>query len=228
MVVRVVVVDRQPLFRRQLEQSLPAATEGGVRVVAGTDLAANAGLLVRRHLPDVALLDLELAAPGVLAALAAMRRVQPRLPVLVLTGCRGEHRRLVDVLAAGASGVLLKTRTPADLVPSLLAATGTLTPPDRPAGPRLTEAEQRLWMLIGGGGSTSEIARAMHVSERTVKRLTARLLRTLGVANRTEAAALAGRAGLLDGSPHPEAAIPMPRPAAEPSFPHPPTGKGHR
>ncbi|TQM09160.1 DNA-binding NarL/FixJ family response regulator [Pseudonocardia kunmingensis] len=222
MVVRVVVVDRQPLFRRQLEESLPAVTDGGVRVVAGTDLAANAALLVRRHQPDVVLLDLELAAPGALAALTAVRRVQPRLPVLALVRSHAEHRPLVEALAAGASGVLLKTRAPAELAPSLLAASAGVAPAPRSACPALTDAEQHLWALIAGGASTSQIARELHVSERTVKRLTARLLRTLGAANRTEAAALAGRAGMLDGSARPEATIPTPRPAAVPSLPRPP------
>lgn len=208
MVVRVVVVDQQPLFRRGLEESMPAVTDGVVRVVAGTDLAENAAVLVRRHEPDVVLLDLELAPPGAAAALSAMRRVRPRLPVLALTGSRGRHATVVDALAAGANGVLLKTLTPAGLVPSLLAAAGAVAQPAA-AAPPLTSTERHLWTLIAGGASTVQIARALHVSDRTVKRLTARLLRTLGVASRTEAAALAGRTGLLDdplpapGAPYP-------------------------
>jgi DNA-binding NarL/FixJ family response regulator len=217
MVVRVLVVDRQPLFRRGLEESLPAVSNGGVRVVAATDLADNAPVLVRRHQPDVALVDLELAAPGALAALTAMRRVQPRLPVLALVRHCGEYRTVVDALVAGASGVLLKTRAPAGLVPSLLAAAGSVVQPDQRSAPPLTGSEQHLWRLIAGGASTSQIAQALHVSDRTVKRLTARLLRTLGVASRTEAAAMAGRAGLLDGSAPAEAAIPAARrPSAAP------------
>jgi two-component system, NarL family, nitrate/nitrite response regulator NarL len=217
MVVRVLVVDRQPLFRRGLEETLPAVSDGGVRVVAATDLADNAPVLVRRHQPDVALVDLELATPGALAALTAMRRVQPRLPVLALARHRGENRAIVDALAAGACGVLLKTRAPAGLVPSLLAAAGSVVQPEHRPGPPLTGSERHLWRLIAGGASTSQIAQALHVSDRTVKRLTARLLRTLGVASRTEAAALAGRAGLLDGSAPAEPVIPAPRrPSAAP------------
>jgi two-component system nitrate/nitrite response regulator NarL len=159
MVVRVLIVDRQPMFRRGLEEALPAASDGGVRVVAGTDRAASAAMLARRHQPDVALVDLELAAPGPLEALAAMRRVQPRLPVLALARYVPAFHGVLEFLGAGANGVLLRTRSPAGLVPSLLAATGAAL---RPSAPR------------------------------------AGLLRTLGVANRTEAAALAGRAGLLD------------------------------
>jgi two-component system, NarL family, nitrate/nitrite response regulator NarL len=215
MVVRVLVVDRQPLFRRSLEESLPTVSDGGVRVVASTDLAGNAAVLVRRHQPDVALVDLELPAPGALAALTAMRRVQPRLPVLALT--RSCSEAVVQVIAAGASGVLLKTSAPGGLVPSLLAAAGAMTHPIQRTVPPLTSGERQLWMLIAGGASTAQIGQALHVSDRTVKRLTARLLRTLGVASRTEAAALAGRAGLLDGLPLADASIPAPRSASVPT-----------
>jgi two-component system, NarL family, nitrate/nitrite response regulator NarL len=202
MVVRVLILDRHPMFRRSLEEALPAASDGGVRVVAGTDLATSAPHLVRRHQPDVALVDLELAAPGPHAALTAMRRVQPRLPVLALTRRVAEFQGVLEILDAGANGVLLRTGSPAGLVPSLLAAVGAAAGPAPPRSrPGLTGAERHLWTLIASGASTAQIARALHVSDRTVKRLTAGLLRTLGVASRTEAAALAGRAGLLDDSP---------------------------
>lgn len=217
MVVRVLIIDRQPVFRRSLEEALLAASDGGVRVVAGTDLAASAPVLVRRHLPDVALVDLELAAPGPLAALIAMRRVQPRLPVLALTHRVAEFPGILGILRAGATGVLVRAHSPAGLVPSLLAAAGAAARPTAErAGPTLTGKERHLWSLIAGGASTAQIAGALHVSDRTVKRLTASLLRTLGVANRTEAAALAGRAGLLDNSTPHEAPLPAQRPGPRP------------
>jgi DNA-binding NarL/FixJ family response regulator len=218
MVVRVLVVDRQPMFRRGLAESLPAVSDGGVRVVASTDAAASAPVLVRRHQPDVALGALDLGAPGARAALAAMRRVQPRLPVLGLTHRLTDAHSVLDVLAAGASGVLLTTRSPAGLVPSLLAAAGSAARPAARAGPRLTGKERHLWTLIAGGATTSQIARALHVSDRTVKRLTASLLRTLGVTSRTEAAALAGRTGLLDEPPG-EVQVPEPRHGSRPQMP---------
>jgi two-component system, NarL family, nitrate/nitrite response regulator NarL len=214
MAVRVLIVDRHPVFRRSLEESLPAVSDGGVRVVAGTDLVATVPVLVRRCQPDVALLDLELAAPGPIAALTAMRRVQPRLPVLAMTRRVTEFHGVVEVLAAGASGLLLKTRSPAALVPSLLAAAGAAVRSTPQPGPTLTGKERQLWTLIAGGASTAQIARALHVSDRTVKRFTASLLRTLGVASRTEAAALAGRTGLLDGHQATEVSPPVPHPGA--------------
>jgi two-component system nitrate/nitrite response regulator NarL len=226
MVVRVLIVDRQPAFRRGLEEALPAAGDGRLRVVAGTDRAGSAGTLARRYRPDVALVDLELAAPGPLAALAAIRGVRPHLPVLALARHAPTSQSVLEFLGAGACGVLLRTRSSGGLVPSLLAATGATgrPSPSRP-GPQLSGKERHLWTLIAGGASTAQIARALHVSERTVKRLTAGLLRTLGVANPTEAAALAGRAGLLDEAPpdlplptqrapHPDTPSPTPHPGA--------------
>jgi DNA-binding NarL/FixJ family response regulator len=61
---------------------------------------------------------------------------------------------------------------------------------------RLTADERRLWRLIAAGAGTVDIALALHVSERTAKRLVAQLLRRLHVSSRVEAAALAGRVGL--------------------------------
>jgi DNA-binding NarL/FixJ family response regulator len=120
-------------------------------------------------------------------------------------------------LRAGASGFLGKSADPevlvaplltiaagvrvvrADLLDSLLAAS------DRAADglvERLGSRELQLWALLARGLETSEIAKPMLVSERTAKRMIASLLHKLGAANRIEAAALAGRYGLLDEDPH--------------------------
>jgi DNA-binding NarL/FixJ family response regulator len=62
---------------------------------------------------------------------------------------------------------------------------------------RLNDDERDLLRMIAAGLSTVDIAARLHLSERTVKRQTATLLRRLRVSSRTEAAALAGSAGLL-------------------------------
>jgi two-component system, NarL family, nitrate/nitrite response regulator NarL len=214
MVIRAVVVDQQPLFCRDLEEVLPAVSNDQVRVVASTDRAVSAPVLVRRHLPDVALVGLDLAPPGGLAAIEAMRAVQPRLPVLALTERDGAHQPIVDALAAGAQGVLVKEGGAADLVRPMLAAVegwAVLRPHvlhrlalPRTQCPPLSDDQRRLWALIACGSSTVQIARTMHVSERTVKRLTAALLQVL-----------AGRAGLLDGPRGGVDRLPRPRPSAE-------------
>jgi DNA-binding NarL/FixJ family response regulator len=102
---------------------------------------------------------------------------------------------LVAPLLTIAGGVRV---VPADLLDALLAAG------DR-AGEgiveRLEERELQLWRLLARGMETSEIAKVVLVSERTAKRMIASLLHKVGAANRIEAAALAGRYGLLDDHP---------------------------
>ena len=62
---------------------------------------------------------------------------------------------------------------------------------------RLSPTELEVWRLVARGLHNAEIARSIFVSERTARRMVAALVRRLGVANRVQAAALAGRAGLV-------------------------------
>jgi two-component system, NarL family, nitrate/nitrite response regulator NarL len=213
-VVRVLVVDPQPLFSRGLELLLPAVSEGRVQVCGSTDAAGSAAGLARRHSPDLVLVDLGLAPPGGIRAIGAIRRIEPQLPVVAMTvdGDDDHLQSAVEAMQAGARGLLVKTQEPEELLPPLLAVADgwAVVPPNvlarlaagggaRPQRElRLTADERRLWAAIARGASTCQIACSLHVSERTVKRLTAALLRRLGVSTRTEAATLAGRAGLLD------------------------------
>lgn len=209
--VRLVLVDDRPMFCRGLTLLLPAATGDRISVADSTDDATAAAGMVRRCHPDLAVVDLGLPAPGGLRAIAAIRRTEPGVPVLAMTE---ETDRAVDALRAGASGVLPCRSEPEDLVSPLLAAVdGWAVVPGEvlarllDSGPahaadgvvaRLGEQDRRLWRMVADGRSTTDIAMNLHVSERTVKRLVASLLRRLRVSSRTEAAALAGRTGLLD------------------------------
>ncbi len=207
----VLLVDDHPLFLRGLEILLPAVSEGRIRVVGTTDDAAAAAGMVRRTAPDVAVVDLHMPAPGGVRAIAAIRRVEPRVRIVAMSGTDDEDLAL-SALEAGAEGFLPKTSEPEDLVPPLLAVVegwSVLPAPllaallQRRRSPAsvlssLGQDELRLWRLVAAGRSTVEIAAELHVSERTVKRFTAALLRRLQVTSRAEAAALAGQAGLLD------------------------------
>ncbi len=209
--VDVVVIDDHPLFSRGLSLLLPSVSGGRVRVVATTDDASAAAALVRRHHADVALVDLHMPPPGGTRAIAAIRRVDPMVRVVALSGL-AEADAALEALRAGAAGFLPKTADPELLVRPLLAVLdGWSVLPEpllrqlladaQPAGDQgiadqLTADERRLWRLIAAGVGTTEIAMTLHVSERTAKRLVAGLLRRLRVTSRVEAAALAGRIGL--------------------------------
>lgn len=208
--MRIVVIDDHPLFVRGLELLLPEVTRGRATVVAATGDAASAVSVVRHAVPDLALVDLHMPAPGGVRAVAAIRRAEPRVRVLAMSG-DDDPAPALAALRAGAQGFLPKTSEAADLLQPLLAALDgwavlpagllaavmDLVPGPRPTAVPLTGDERDLLQLIATGSSTTEIAERLHVSDRTVKRQTATLLRKLRVSSRTEAAALAGGAGLL-------------------------------
>jgi two-component system nitrate/nitrite response regulator NarL len=209
--VDVVVVDDHPLFSRGLALLLHGVSDGRVRVVATTDDASAAAALVRRHHADVAVVDLHMPPPGGVRAIAAIRRADPMVRVVALSGL-AEADAALEALRAGASGFLPKSADPEKLVRPLLAVLDgwsvvpeallrQLLEDSAPTGDqgllgRLTSDERRLWRLVADGVPTVDMATTLHVSERTVKRLVANLLRRLGVTTRVEAAALAGRVGL--------------------------------
>ncbi|MEU1677493.1 response regulator transcription factor [Micromonospora zamorensis] len=206
--MRLVVVDDHPLFVRGLELLLPITTDGRAEVVASTGDAAAAAALVSRWHPDLALVDLHMPPPGGVRAVGAIRRTTPRVRVVAMSGS-ADPASALEALRAGAEGFLPKTSEPEELLPPLLAVLEgwavlpaellhAMLRPTRATPVDLDGEERRLLRAIAVGRNTIEIADELHVSERTVKRMTAALLRKLRVSNRAEAAALAGHAGLLD------------------------------
>jgi DNA-binding NarL/FixJ family response regulator len=209
--VDVILVDDHPLFTRGLCLLLPEVSHGRVRVVGVTDDASAAAALVQRSRADVAVVDVQMPPPGGARAVAAIRRVEPTVRVVAMSGL-ADADAAVEALRAGAGSFLPKTADPESLVGPLLAVLdGWSVLPEsllrrllERAGPtesdgvagRLTADERRLWRLIAAGAGTADIALTLHVSERTAKRLVAHLLRLLRVSSRVEAAALAGRVGL--------------------------------
>jgi DNA-binding NarL/FixJ family response regulator len=210
-VIRIAIVDDHPLFVRGLELLLPSATDGRARVVGTTGDASAAAALALRCAPDVVLVDLHMPEPGGLRAIGAILRAAPHLRVVAMSGL-DDHDVLMDALRAGAQGYLPKTSEPDDLLPPLHAVLDgwAVVPPSvlaallepvraAPRLPHLDPQDRKLWRLIADGCPTADIALQLHVSERTVKRLIANLLRQLRVPSRAQAAALAGQAGLLEG-----------------------------
>jgi two-component system nitrate/nitrite response regulator NarL len=208
--IRVSVVDDHPLFVRGLELLLPEVSGGRATVIASTGDAACAASLVRRTVPDLVLVDLHMPPPGGVRAIAAIRRAIPRARIVAMSG-GDDPQPALEALRAGAEGFLPKSSEADDMLQPLLAVLdgwavlppmllGWLLTPIRgvrSAPADLDDAERHLLQLIAAGATTTEIALQLHVSERTVKRLTATLLRKLRVTSRTEAAALAGSAGIL-------------------------------
>ncbi len=212
--LRIVVADDEALFRSGLTMILE--TEPGLTVVAQASDGRQAVDAVRSHRPDVVLMDIQMPGLNGIDATAAIVGLDLPTRVLVLTTF-GRDQFVYDALRSGASGYLLKTVPPAQLihaVRSVAAGEALLAPaltrrliedwvrrprPNVP-DPRLahiTDREREVLALVGRGLSNHEIATELHLSESTVKTHLARLLTKTGARDRVQAVVLAYETGLV-------------------------------
>ncbi len=180
----------------------------GLRLVLSRDRAVGRFLaaadgdtaldLVRRHSPDVALVDLFLGTQSGAEVSRRIREESPQTRVLLMSGAGSISRKAAE--AAGASGFVPKDWPAAELAAAVQrVAAGQVVFPgraDRPEAP-LTEREREVLTLMARGSTNREIADALHLSPHTVKEHTVSLYRALDVRNRTEAVARAERLGLV-------------------------------
>ncbi|MFI5495611.1 response regulator [Actinoplanes sp. NPDC051859] len=217
-VVRVLLADEQPMLRAGLRTVLAAADDISVAGEAGD--GAEAVDLARRLLPDVVVMDLRLPR---LDGLAVVRRiVESELPVraLVLTSDDADEHVLAAV-AAGASGYLCKDLPPEELIAAVrtVAAGGAVVAPrildrlltrmaelipaaevtagDRSEWETLTEREREVLVHVAKGHSNAEIARALLVSETTVKTHVGHVLTKLRLRDRVQAVVWAYEKGVV-------------------------------
>ncbi|MEU4739579.1 response regulator transcription factor [Actinosynnema sp. NPDC023658] len=211
MSIRVVVADDQELVRAGFAMILDAQPD--IEVVAEVGDGAAAVAAVRELRPDVVLLDVRM--PGV-NGIEAAREVSAETKVLMLTTFDVDEY-VFDALRAGASGFLLKDVRRDDLAHAVrvVAAGESLLAPsvtrkliarftagpvtDRPEVrvPALTAREQETLALIARGLSNAEIARAMVVTEHTVKTHVSNVLSKLGLRDRVQAVIAAYEYGLV-------------------------------
>jgi DNA-binding NarL/FixJ family response regulator len=173
---------------------------------AGDGDAALALALAVREAPDVILLDLRLPGRDGIAVLGELKARGCAARVLVLTSDTGPASASL-ALRAGAAGVLYKDVDPDALVRAIRSvhdghlvlatgAAGTLVHPAAQAWggmDALTRREREVLAELAKGRSNREIARALQVSEKTVKAHVSSVLAKLGVQDRTQAALLAVR-----------------------------------
>jgi DNA-binding NarL/FixJ family response regulator len=212
---RVLVVDDHPLWRDALARDLEAA---GHRVVgtAGTVRAAVDVALATR--PDVIVLDLQLPDGSGVSVLQRLAERGLSAHVLVLTAS-GERSDVLDAVKAGATGYLVKSATPAELLDAVARTAlgeAVFTPglaglvlgeyrrlasgavPERPAAPRLTDRETQVLRLVATGLSSKEIAARLSLSYRTVQNHVQNTLDKLQLHNRVELTRYALQEGLHD------------------------------
>jgi two-component system, NarL family, response regulator LiaR len=211
--IRVLIVDDHAVVREGLRNFL--ALQDGIEVVGEAADGRHALTAADELSPDVILMDLVMP---VLDGVEAMRALQERgcdSRVIVLTSFLDDER-ILPAIRAGAAGYLLKDVEPAELAAAVRGAGGeraALDPtvaarllrtladdePPPPALPdTLTPREREVLCLIAAGRSNKRIARELGVAEKTVKTHVGHVLAKLGVSDRTQAALVAVRAGLVD------------------------------
>jgi DNA-binding NarL/FixJ family response regulator len=206
--IRVLIADDHPVVRQGLRTFL--GVQDDIDVVGEASDGAEVVSEAEALKPDVILLDLKMPGVDGLAALRELRERGVTARVLVLTSA-GERTRVLPVARAGAAGYLYKDVDPNALVQAIRAvhdghvlfaadaAEAILTPePGDKGAAVLTEREREVLVQIALGRSNREIARALVVSEKTVKTHVSNILMKLGLQDRTQAALYAVRHGLAD------------------------------
>lgn len=190
-----------------VREGLAAVLDGqdGIQVVGQAADGAAAVDLHARLRPDVVLMDLRMPALDGDSATAAILSRSPGARVLVLTSFEGDediHR----ALAAGACGYLLKRAAAREIVSAVRAAAEGLRVLPRAVVDRLAERmprsdlsprELEVLRQIVEGRSNREIGEGLGVAESTVKTYVDRLFGKLGVRDRTQAASVAVRRGII-------------------------------
>jgi len=199
----VLIADDHPVVRQGLAVLLEVQDD--IALVGQASDGAEAVRLTLEHTPDVLLLDLKLPVLDGMGVLSELRAQGAPTRVLVLTSAAGPSGPAL-ALQAGAAGFLYKDVDPDALVRAIRSvhdghtvlapeAAGLVTarPGDVRGIAALTGREREVLGLLADGRSNREIARALHVSEKTVKTHVSAVLAKLGVADRTQAAVLAVR-----------------------------------
>jgi len=221
-VIRVAIVDDQPLIRAGLRMIVESQPD--LSVAGEAEDGAQAIDLVRRTLPDVALMDVRMPGIDGIQATKTVLAEHIALRVLILTTFDVD-RYVYEALRAGASGFLLKDAAPEQLVAAIraVAAGELLLAPsvtrrlierfvERPPAPEptphldaLTDREREVLAEIARGLSNAEIGLRLHVAEGTVKTHVSRILMKLGLRDRVQAVIIAYESGLAapGGAPVP-------------------------
>ena len=209
--IRILVVDDHAVVREGLRVFLDL--QDGFEVVGEAGDGDEAVSAAERLRPDVVLMDLVMPRRDGVSAMRALRDRVPGARVIVLTSFLDEDK-LLPALRAGAAGYLLKNAQPEELERAVraasageavldpvvaarlvdaLAASGNEDPIDR-----LTPREREVLQLVGRGFPNKRIARELELAEKTVKTHVGHVLAKLGMTDRTQAAVIAVRAGLVD------------------------------
>jgi NarL family two-component system response regulator LiaR len=207
--IRVLLVDDHAIVRQGVRAFLQLQPD--MEVVGEADGGPAALEAAGGGRPDVVLMDLVMPSGGGVEAIAALAAAAPGARVLVLSSF-ADDERIFAAMQAGAAGYLLKDVDPDRLAQAIRdvhegrpalhpeVAARLMRRVADPSGPlreRLTPREREVLQLLVEGSANKQIARRLRITEKTVKTHVSSILQKLGVADRTAAAVLAIRQGLV-------------------------------
>jgi len=202
--IRILAVDDHALVRQGI--AVLVGTQPDMTMVAEASNGREAIQQFRTHHPDVTLMDLQMPEMNGLDAIIAIRGEFPNAKIVVLTTYKGDVQ-ILRALKAGAQGYLLKNTFHKELVETIRAVHAgrrALSPEasyeiaEHSTDEGLTPAEISVLRLIAAGNANKQIADQLSITEETVKSRVKNILSKLGANDRTHAAMIGVKRGIID------------------------------
>lgn len=210
--IRVLIVDDEPLIRRGLRAVIDA--EDDLEVVGEAVDGSEVVPLARQHRPDVVLMDVRMPRIDGIRATELLLTAFDEPPRVIVVTTFENDEYVYDALRAGASGFLLKRSGPEQIVEAVrIVARGEsllfpaairsmagnhLGTPPRARRWALTDREEEVLRLVAQGATNAEIAAALFVTVETVKTHVSNVLAKLGVRDRLQAVIEAYETGFIE------------------------------
>jgi DNA-binding NarL/FixJ family response regulator len=202
--IRILSVDDHPVLRQGLAELLGGQAD--MSLVGEASNGREAIQQFRAHHPDVTLMDLQMPEMNGLDAMIAIRGEFPEARIIVLTTYVGDAQ-VLRALKAGARAYLLKNSLHKELLESIravhagkkaLSAEASYQLAEHATDDALTPAEIRVLHLIAEGNANKEIATRLSITEDTVKGQVRNILSKLGANDRTHAAMIGLKRGIIE------------------------------
>lgn len=202
--IRILAVDDHPLFRQGIRALLADHPE--IQLVAEASNGLEAIRQFRTHKPDITLLDLQMPEMNGLDAIMAIRGDFPEAKIIVLTTYNGDVQ-VLRAIKAGARGYLLKNTLHKELLETIrrvhvgkkvLSPEATFELAEHAVDDALTPAEVDVLRLIAAGNANKQIADRLSITEDTVKGRVKNILSKLNANDRTHAAAIGLKRGIIE------------------------------